>query len=170
MKKNLLFFRYFAYALEIILLYILQATPKLMPEILGSKPILLVAIALVIAAREDKIPSLIFGAVCGALADTVTGGGVGFFAITLTLICYFEAHIFSTYFVPAFLTVMVFSTVAIALLVSVYFLLFKLLAGVPDSSVLFVNHYISRIVYTLVTVIPLYFLNGFLYKNLRRYI
>ena len=166
MKKKLLFFRYFANLHEIILLYILQSTPKLMPEIFGSKPILLVAVALSIASREDKIPSLIFGAVCGALADTATGGGIGFFAITLTLICYFEAHLYSVYFVPTILTVMIISAVVIPLLISVYFLLFKLLAGVPDSGTLFVNHYISRIIYTLITVVPLYFLNGFLYKSL----
>ena len=166
MKRKLLFFRYFAYSLEIILLYVLQSTPNLMPEIFGSKPVLLVAVALSIASREDKIPSLIFGAVCGIFADTATGGGVGFFAIALTLVCYFEAYLYSVYFVPTILTVMIISVVVIPLLISVYFLLFRVFAGVPDSGTLFVNHYISRIIYTLITVVPLYFLNGFLYKSL----
>ena len=47
--RNLGFFRYFSYSLLVILLYILQATPNLMPELFGSKPLLLLPLALAIA-------------------------------------------------------------------------------------------------------------------------
>ena len=67
MKIKLSFFRYLAYALEILIFCVLQDTPKLMPEIFGAKPLLLAALALSIAAFENKIPSLVFGALCGIL-------------------------------------------------------------------------------------------------------
>lgn len=166
MKINRKFFLYFAYSLEILILYVLQGTPNLIPEILGSKPLLLIPAALSIAGKENKIPSLIFGAVCGVLTDIATGGSIGFFAILLTVICYAEAHIFKTYFSPNFISVSIISVIAVPVLIGLYFLIFTVFSGVPDSKVLFVNHYISRIIYTFVMIFPLYFLNGFLYKNL----
>lgn len=166
MSKNLSFFRYFAYSILIILLLVLQSTPNLFPEIFGSKPLLLVAFSFCIASKEDKIPSLIFGAVCGVLTDIATGGSIGFFAILLTLICYAEAHIFSTYFASNIVSVLIVGIITVPVLIFLYFISFTLLAGVTDSWTLFVNHYISRIVYTFLMIIPLYFTCGFLYKNL----
>ena len=91
--KNLVFFKYFSYSLLVILLYVLQASPNLMPELFGSKPLLLLPFALAVASVENEVPSLVFGAVCGSLTDIAYGGGVGYFAIILTLVCYFESHV-----------------------------------------------------------------------------
>ena len=166
MNKKLSFFRYYAYSLLIILLLVLQSTPKLFPEEFGSKPLLLVAFSLCIASKEDKIPSIIFGAVCGMFTDIATGGNIGFFAILLTLICYAEAHIFSTYFKSSLVSVLIVGIIAIPILIFSYFLIFTVFAGVSDCWIYFVNHYISRIIYTFLMIIPLYFVHGFLYKNL----
>lgn len=167
MKINLNFFRYFAYALEIIILAVLQGTPNLIPEFFGSKPILLIPAALAIASKEDKIPALVFGAVCGIFADISGEGYIGFFAILLTLICYFESHIFKTFFVSNLFSVVVISAIVIPLMIGLYFLIFTVFAGVTDSGTQFINHYISRIIYTFIMIIPLYFLNSFIYKNLK---
>lgn len=161
--RNLLFFRYFAYSLLIIVFAVLQGTPNLLPEICGSKPLLLLCIAVSIAAVEDKIPALIFGAVCGAVVDISTGGAIGFFAIVLTSVCYFEAHIFSTYFISGFLQTMVFALPTCISVIGLYFLIFKI--GIPQSGVLFVNHYISRMVYTFVMTVPTYFIIRLVNKN-----
>jgi hypothetical protein len=48
----------------------------------------------------------------------------------------------------------------------IYYLLFVLIAGLDSGCVLFVRHYISRILYTFAVTIPLYFLTAFLNKNL----
>lgn len=163
--KNLSFFRYFAYSLLIVVFSVLQGTPNLLPEILGGKPLLLFCFVISIASVEDKIPSLIFGAVCGVVVDISSGGTIGFFAIILTLMCYFESHIFSTYFISGFLQVMVFALASIPLVIGVYFLLFTVFAGIPDSGILFVNHYISRIVYTFVMTVPVYFVTRFIHNS-----
>ena len=161
--RNLSFFRYFAYSLLIIIFTVLQGTPKLLPEICGGKPLILLCLAISISSVEEKIPSLIFGAVCGAVTDISTGGAIGFFAILLTLLCYFEAHIFSTYFISGFLQTTVFALLAVPIVIGLYFLIFK--TGIPDSGVLFVNHYISRILYTFVMTVPTYVIIRFVYKN-----
>ncbi len=165
MKIKRSFFKYLAYALEVVVLYVLQDTPNLLPQIFGGKPLLLVVLALSIAARENQIPSLIFGAVCGVLTD-IGGGGIGYFGIMLTLVCYFEAELFKKYIVPSFWTVFLYAASASAVLVGLYFVIFRLLAGVEGAGELFVSHYLSRMVYTLVCIVPLYFLNRFLHKAL----
>ncbi len=162
MSRRLVFFRYLAYSLEVVLCLVLQGTPKLLPEFFGAKPVLLVALALSIGAIENKIPALIFGAVCGALTDLATGGTVGFFAITLTLVCYLEAHIFSTYFVPGLLPASIVSAIAVPAVLCLHFLFFTVFAGIEGFWVLFANHYISRIVQTFLATVLLYILNRFL--------
>lgn len=166
MKLRRTFFRFFAYALIIILLYVLQNTPNLMPQLFGSKPLMLVPLALAISAYERTIPSIIFGAVCGILTDIGTGS-VGYYAVSLTLVCFIESELLYKYFVPSFLTAVVYAFLATVLLVSLYFLCFVLIAGVPNSGYLFVHHYISRILYSFIMIIPLYFLIRSLFMNLQ---
>lgn len=165
MKIKRSFFKYLAYALEVVLLYVLQDTPKLLPQLWGGKPLLLVVLALAIAANENQIPSMVFGAVCGVLTD-ISGGGVGYFGIALTLVCYAESEIFKKYLVVSLWSVLVYAFAAVCVIVGVYFVIFRLLAGIDGAGELFVSHYISRMVYTAVFIIPLYFLNRFLYRNL----
>lgn len=165
MKIKRSFFKYLAYALEVVVLYVLQDTPNLLPQIFGGKPLLLVVLAISIAARENQIPSTVFGAVCGVLTD-ISGGGIGYFGIMLTLVCYFEAELFKKYIVVSFGMVLLYAVAASAVLVGLYFVIFRMLAGVEGAGELFVSHYLSRMVYTAVCVVPLYFLNRFLHKAL----
>lgn len=67
-------------------------------------------------------------------------------------------------FVPSFVTVIVFSLAAVMTVMLIYYLLFVLIAGLDSGCVLFVRHYISRILYTFAVTIPLYFLTAFLNK------
>ena len=87
-KSNCAFFRYLAFGFEILLLWVLQSTPKLMPEVLGSKPFLLLAAALSFAACSKAVPAIVLGAVCGALSDISANGTVGYFSVAFTLVCY----------------------------------------------------------------------------------
>lgn len=166
MKNRLVVFRYIAFALEMILLAVLQSTPKLMPEIFGSKPLLLVAAALCFAGVEEVVPSTVLGAVCGVIADLSGTGRIGFFAVALTLCCYGISHLMNTRLRSNLFTLMLLSLGGVILIIGLYFVFFRLLAGVPDSGILFVNHYISRILYTYVCIVPLYFLNSFLKRRL----
>ena len=63
------FFRYLAYALELILMFVLSTTPGIMPELFGAKPALLVCVALTVAVYEREIPAMIFGMIAGIMTD-----------------------------------------------------------------------------------------------------
>ena len=129
-----------------------------MPEIFGAKPLLLAALALSIAAFENKIPSLVFGALCGIFADSLTGEAIGYFAILLTLICYFEAHIFEKYFVSKFLSVFVFAFLSTAVLICGYFLIFTVFSGVDGALTLFCKSlYFSNFVHSTYVYSDIFF-------------
>ena len=158
-KKQHPFLRYLVLSLEIILLWLLQSTPKLLPELFGAKPFLLLAAALSFSVTVDVVPAIVLGAVCGVLADISAGGTVGFFAVAVTLACYGQARVVGTYFNRHALTCSVFSLGSTAVILLLYFLLFKAFAGAPDSGLLLTAHYLPRMLYTALTFFPLYFLN-----------
>ena len=165
MRRNRRFFLILAYALEIILLWVLQSTPKLLPALFGAKPFLLLAAALSIAAREDVVPAIIWGAVCGALADISAGGTVGYFSIAFVIVCFVQASLLDTYLNRNLLTAGVLTLGSVAAVIGLYFVFFRLFAGVPDCGTLFVSRYLLRMAYTVLCYIPLYFLNRFLHKS-----
>lgn len=168
MRSNRVFFRYFAFALEIILLWVLQSTPKLMPEVFGSKPLLLLAAALSFSVFCEPVPSIILGAVCGALCDLSSGGTVGWFAVALTHVCFAQSSLLGTYLNRNFITSSLLSLGSVAAVIGLYFVMFRLFAGVADSGQLFVERYLSRMAYTYLCFFPLYLLNGFLFRRLSR--
>ena len=167
MEKRYKIFRYVAYSLEIMLLFILQTTPFLLPEIGGSKPILLIPTALTIAFFEDEIPAIFFGLSCGVILDLSASNNIGYYAFTLTLASFVVSQIFRDYMVVSFLNSLAFSGIFVTVIILIYFLLFYVGAGKSQAGYYFVHHYISRIVYTIAISPALYGLNRFLYKSLR---
>ena len=159
--------RYLAYGLEIILLFVLQTTPHLLPEIFGGKPLLLIPAALTISFMEAEIPAMFFGLACGAALDLGCGSNIGYYTLMLTIVCFGVSLIFRDYMVISFRNAAVFVAVISVWLIGIYFLIFYLWAGKGEAGYYFLNHYLSRIIYTIITGIGLYFLNRALYKNLR---
>ena len=165
-KKHKIF-RYIAYALEIILLFIIQTTPGFLPIIAGSKGILLIPAVLTIAFFEEEVPALFFGLAGGVVLDLSASNNVGFYAFILTLVCFVVSRIFRDYMVVSFLNSLAFSALIITVIILVYFLFFYVMAGKPEAGYYFTHHYISKIIYTICFVPIFYGINRFLFKNLR---
>lgn len=163
-KSNRVFFRYLAFGLEILLLWVLQSTPKLMPSLFGEKPFLLLAAALSIAVCSQAVPAVVCGAVCGALADISSTGGVGYFSVAFTLVCFAVSMLLDTYLNRNLATGTVLSIAAIFIVLGLYFVFFRLFAGVPGCGALFVSRYLLRMAYTVPVFLVLCFLNRFLCK------
>ena len=160
-----MFFKYLAYALELVLLSVLQATPRLLPEIFGAKPFLLFALCLSITAFEDFVPSIIFAAFCGIFADLNSGGNIGYFAVSLTLVCA-AIHFFrGTYLNATLFTFIITSLFGITAAMLLYFVIFRAFGG-GGAWELFLNRYISRMLLTLLSAVILYAVNGFIHRTL----
>lgn len=159
MEKRRNFLRYLAYSLEIIILYVLSGTPHLLPEIFGSKPCLLLPAALAIAVLESETVAMSFGFVCGLLTDTGFSGKIGFYTIVLTLLCFCIGYCARNFFVTNLLNASIIGVVSITLLILIHFRLNVSALDIANTGEHFVRHYISRIVYTSVFFVPLYFLS-----------
>lgn len=168
MEKGYTVLRYFTYSIVILLLYILQGTPGLIPEIFGARPVLLIPAAFCMAAFEKQIPALFFSLACGVLCDLSSTGVIGFFSFGLTLTCFLEAELFERYIVRNFLNTVLVSFLGCTALLCLYFLIFVLPQDFAGGFYYFLRHYVSKILYTFVFTAPLYALNAFFCKIMRK--
>lgn len=167
MEKRHKLLRYLAYSIEIAVLYVLQGTPGLLPEIFGSKPSILLAVALSIAVFESECVAMSFGCACGVLTDIGFTGRLGFYTIVLTLLCFAIGYCARNFFVTNLLNASIIGIVSIIVLTLIHFWVNVSLAEIDNAGMHFVMHYISRIIYTAVFFVPLYFLNKLLCSTLK---
>ena len=158
-EKTTSFFRYLAYAMEIILLYVLGTTPNLLPEIFGAKPTLLLCVALTAAIFEREIPAMVIGMICGILTDLGYSNGIGLFTISLTVICFIVGYAANNLVVAKFTTFLLYAFIAVGGIFMLYFLVHIVWAY-------FTKHLLSRMIQTYILSIPIYFLNRFIYHTL----
>lgn len=165
-EKTTGFFRYLAYAIEIILLFILGATPGLIPEIFGAKPTLLLCAALTAAIFEREIPAMIIGMICGALIDLGYSNSIGLFTIALTVVCFVVGYAANNLVRATFPNFLLYALISVGGLFMLYYLVRFVWAGVDGSWVYFQRHLLSRMIQTFLWSILFYFLNRFIYHML----
>ena len=157
--KNL---RYITYALEIILLYVISGVPGLLPSISGTKPLLLLPVAVTIAVFEKEVPAMIFGLSCGALCDLGFSDKIGFYTIALTLLCFAFGYCARNFFVTNFANAMAIGGTTVVVLLCIHFLIYYANGDFPNAGAHFLRHYLVKILYTGVFLPPLFFLNRLL--------
>ena len=160
------FFRYLAYIIELILMFVLGTTPGLLPELFGAKPALLVCVALTIAVFEREIPAMIFGMLAGILTDLGYSNSVGLFTISLTVICFIVGYAANNLIVAKFFNYLLYAAVTVGLLFMLYFLVRFVIPGTEEMWSYFTAHILSRMVQTFVFSIPFYIINRFIYDSL----
>lgn len=69
MERRYQVIRYFAYSIELLVLFIIQETPGLIPAVFGARPILLIPVAVSIAMFENELPAMFFGLAFGLFLD-----------------------------------------------------------------------------------------------------
>ena len=160
------FFRYLAYAMEIVVVYALGNTPNLMPELFGAKPTLLLCVALTAALYEREIPAMVIGIVCGVLIDLGYSDGIGVFTIALTIICFIVGYAANNLIVATFRNFILYALAAVGGLYLLYFLFHFTAQGIPDRWLYFLRHLLSRMIQTFLWSILFYFLNRLIYRLL----
>ncbi len=154
--------KYTAFCLEILLCYIIQSTPGLTLEVFGGRPVLMIPIAMTVAVFEGEIPSIIFGVICGLMADSGYSGPMGYYAIMLSVLCYIVSILMENYIRTNLLTAVLIGVISIPIIIVGQFLLFYVVMGYGYAMEYFVAHYISRIIYTFAFVPVFYGINRFI--------
>ena len=96
--------RYIAYTIEIIVFFIIQQTPGLIPSVYGILPTLLIPIAGSIAMFEGPVFSLFYGLCIGLLLYYGTNCTFGFPALILGLFCFTFSFLIQDLFYNNFLS------------------------------------------------------------------
>ena len=115
------FFRYFAYTLEMIVLFILERTQNAIPEILGEKPTLVILVVLMIALFEGESAGLIFGLLAGILLDSTINTQLSYLTVLIAIIGYIVGFISRNVISVNFTTAMLVSTASTVLIYMIIF-------------------------------------------------
>ncbi len=148
--------RFVAYSLEILLFFILQGVPNLIPEVLGGKPLLILPIALTIACFEKEETAMVFGVAVGVMMDLGYSAHIGFYTIALTIVCYLVGYVTENVFNTNLLTAVAISVLAIPVVLSLYFLFSYVIRGYDYAGYYYLHHTLPTIIYTFLTV-PIFY-------------
>lgn len=158
--------RYLAYILELLVLFMLQETPGLLPPLFGARPVLLFPAVITIAMFETEIPALAFGVVGGLFCDFGLSGTLGFHALVLGVLCFFISLLVRVYLQSNIATALLTGIVGIGLTVCLqWFFLYFFRYSHPSYA--FTHHYLPKYLYTLLFLPLVYFLNRGLSQALR---
>lgn len=142
------YYRYLLYALEIFLLFVIEGTVHLIPQIYLVKPLLLISAAISIAAFELPYCSLFFGVLCGLIIDAGTGGVMGLTSVILGGICFCESSWNNKYIKNNIYFALMYSAVACAAVISLKFFIFYYIPQYEGRIDFYLSHYLPRIVYS----------------------
>lgn len=157
--------RWGIYALVLALLYLLETTPHLLPEVFRALPSPVLAASIAIALNgTSEVSAMGFGVACGLLLDHSRGGPYGFHGLILALVCYGIALLVRRLFQKNLLSALFLSVGTIALVYLLRWLFFYVVPGYGDAGYALLYHYLPMAGYTLVAEIPVYWI----YRGLAR--
>lgn len=159
--------RWFAYAIEILVLFVLQETPGLMPALGMARPVLVIPAVLAVAMFESEIPAMLFGLFGGLLVDFGFGGMLGFHGILLAAACYGISLIATNLMRTNFLTAMLISIVVTAAVVLLDWACFYVMPGYGNVIYALTAHYLPIFLYTAVIMPVTYYFNRALALQIR---
>ena len=149
--------RYLAYVLELLVLFMLQETPGLLPSIFGARPVLLFPAVVAIAMLEPEVPALLFGVVGGLFCDFGLSGMLGFHALVLGVLCFFISLVIRAYLQNNMATAILTGVWSIGLVVlAQWFFLYFFQYSYPAYAL--THHYLPKYFYTLLFLPLLYLL------------
>ncbi len=158
--------RYLAYVLELLVLFMFQETPGLLPAIFGVRPVLIFPAVITMAMFEGELPAMAFGIVGGLFCDFGLSGAMGFHALVLGVLCFFVSMLVRVYLQVNLFTAVITGLWTIGITVCAqWFFLYYFSYSMPDYA--FVHHYLPKYFYTMIFVPLVYLLNRGLSQAVR---
>lgn len=149
--------RFFAYIIEILIVYILEQTPNLIFEIYGVRPTILVLVAVMIALFEGHTVGSVFGFFIGLLFDVGAAGNMGFYSIAITCLGFLVGNIAQKIIKFNLITSVAVASVFVFAFYAMHFLFEFLFCGYVDRLYSLVNHYLIAALYTAALAPFIYF-------------
>lgn len=150
--------RYLAYILELLVLFMLQETPGLLPAVFGARPVLVLPAGLAIAMFEEETPAMAFGIAAGLFCDFGYSGVLGFHGLLMGVLCFFISVLVHTVMQVNWITALLTGVCALGLIIGGQWLFFYYFRySMPNYALRY--HYLPKYLYTLLFVPLLYVLN-----------
>lgn len=144
--------RWALYAVQVLLLFVLQETPGLLPFIMSAKPMLVLAAALTIAMVEDCVPAMAFGIFAGLLADFGGGVPMGYHALVFAVLCFVLSGLCGTRIQIHLFTSILMGLWSCAAAVLLDWVLLYVARGYSLAAYALLNAYLPIYFYTLLTI------------------
>lgn len=151
--------RYVGYALELLVVFVLQETPGLIPAVGGARPVLLLPAAVSVALFEGETPAMLFGMAGGLLIDFGCGGILGFHGLMLAAACYIISLIAANLMRTNFLTAMLVGVLSAGAAALLQWIFFYVLFGYGDAGYALYAHYLPVFCYTAAVMPIAYYFN-----------
>lgn len=151
--------KWVVYALEIFLVYILQSTPALIPEIFGEKPMALVVCAVSIALFEGDVTGMWFGLGAGLLLDTGSTTPFGFYGLILLIICFGCGTLVMYLMRNNAVTSLILGFIAVSVVSVVQWLCFASPHGAGDAGFFLIHILLPRCIYSTALMPFFYYFN-----------
>lgn len=161
---------YIAYGLEILIFFIVQGVPNLIPDFFGGKPLLLLPVVITIAGFESEIPAMAFGIAGGAMLDFGTQSHIGFYTISLAIVCFFIGYFSRNYLNIRLVVILLISLVVIPVLISFKFFITHIIAGYENNLYYYVHHTLGTMGITFLTTPIFYGINRTISRGFNDYI
>jgi len=159
MEKRYKVLRYFAYVIEILIVFMVQETPDLIPGVFGARPVLLIPVALSIAMFESETAAMGFGLLCGLLVDFGFGHTLGFHGLLLTVMCYMIGLMVLNLLHTNLITAVFVAAIALAIIFLLQWLFFFVFANYQGSGYVLLTHYLPKYGYTLILMPVAFYFN-----------
>lgn len=159
--------RFFAYAIELLVLYVLQETPGLIPAIGPARPVLVLPAVISIALFEGETAAMVFGMVGGLLIDFGFGSVLGFHALLLAGGCYLISLLAANLFQTNFLSALLVTAVSSASVFLLQWLFFYVMSGYAYVGYTLLAHYLPLFCYTTAITPLAYYFNRALALQIR---
>ena len=150
--------RSLAYVLELLVLFMLQETPGLLPHIYGARPVLVLPAAAVMAMFEDENRAMDFGVAAGLFCDFGYSGVLGFHALVMGVLCFFVSVLVKAFLQVNPVTAVLTGFLVLGLAFGAQWLFFYYFRYSSPGYALRM-HYLPKYLYTLIFVPLLYLLN-----------
>ena len=161
------YLRYTVLGVLVLIVYLLQVTPRVLPSIGGALPAPLLPLTVVIALREHEVAGAAFGLACGLLMDATSTSAMGFQAVLLLLLVFGCGLLASSLLNDTFRTALLLGAVSTALYCLSHWAVTCAFRGLAHAAGFLLYRYLPIFIYTMIFLIPFYFFVGWLERRMR---
>lgn len=159
--------KYIVFSIELLVFFVVQALPGVVPLIFGVTPMLLLGAVITIALLETEIPAMFFGMSAGLLADISFGSYLGLFGMIMAVICCISSVVLKKKSGINVAAAAWTGSLALLLTTALDWIFRYIVPGFSSPHIVLINSFLPRFFYTLLLLPFLYLLNLGIYLGLR---